>query len=514
MGSHYIQVGKLKFDQELMDIVCPAVGYTPELICPAAGYEKIDDGTFVEPITVPEPGTDEIVLLCSNEGLGRIRFNVKGDHVVEIYNSNNNIIYSQNLASNGLFDYSFPGINLEYFIVRIFPQSGQNITAFKRNMFSGYEVNYPILSASFNTPHLASMQDMFRNVRFLKACKFLSTLDVVTNCSYSFSYTDVGSFVFPESMAEATTLAYMFFGAGIKTLNMNNCLLPKVTSLQSFIHTTQYLRYVNMKMYVPKCTVFTNMMNTVGLAKEIVCDFDVEENSAVVVSTGFLQNSPNVEKFISPYFKLKTSSLSFNNAIVGCIKLKEVTLRGDINVYQSPPTVATTTPSLEYLKMWNSASGINICVVPELSSGSLKFKELILPEILSSSNAIQPGTFNSIEKISGTCLTNTPVTLFRCQSIVLNTLNCPGLPAEAVQLGAVGGKLESVDIEWANSTYISQNNPRIILDGNMSSSEIDRIFGLLPVVSDGQQIRVNYNPGFSSCTPSIAQAKGWTVLGA
>lgn len=48
---------------------------------------------------------------------------------------------------------------------------------------------------------------------------------------------------------------------------------------------------------------------------------------------------------------------------------------------------------------------------------------------------------------------------------------------------------------------------------NLSATALDEIFTNLPIVT-GKTITVTNNPGSATCTPSIAQAKGWTVVGA
>ena len=73
-------------------------------------------------------------------------------------------------------------------------------------------------------------------------------------------------------------------------------------------------------------------------------------------------------------------------------------------------------------------------------------------------------------------------------------------------------KLTHVDVDWANSPWNSGSSPTIRIRANLDANEINRIFGLLPTVVDGQSINVVSNPGYATCDKTIAQNKGWTVL--
>jgi hypothetical protein len=47
---------------------------------------------------------------------------------------------------------------------------------------------------------------------------------------------------------------------------------------------------------------------------------------------------------------------------------------------------------------------------------------------------------------------------------------------------------------------------------SFSASELNKLFTELPVTTRTATIRVNSNPGAATCTPSIATAKGYTVV--
>src|SRR5690554_4501715 len=85
MGSHYIPVGKIKIDKEILDIACPAAGYgetppPPEIYCPANGYEAPEPFTEEpEPPLIP-PGDGEFVFLVDNTLSAYIRFNIVGNY--------------------------------------------------------------------------------------------------------------------------------------------------------------------------------------------------------------------------------------------------------------------------------------------------------------------------------------------------------------------------------------------------------------------------------------------------
>ncbi|MFV0269884.1 MAG: hypothetical protein ACK5HT_22425, partial [Draconibacterium sp.] len=70
--------------------------------------------------------------------------------------------------------------------------------------------------------------------------------------------------------------------------------------------------------------------------------------------------------------------------------------------------------------------------------------------------------------------------------------------------------LEYIDIDWTNT--VNNGVTLITLSYNqMDATELDRIFTALPTVTGSETSTVTGNPGAATCTPSIAEAKGWTV---
>lgn len=52
-----------------------------------------------------------------------------------------------------------------------------------------------------------------------------------------------------------------------------------------------------------------------------------------------------------------------------------------------------------------------------------------------------------------------------------------------------------------------------VANGGLSAAQINGLFADLKPVTDGQTVNITGNPGVSTCNPSIATSKGWTVIG-
>lgn len=52
-----------------------------------------------------------------------------------------------------------------------------------------------------------------------------------------------------------------------------------------------------------------------------------------------------------------------------------------------------------------------------------------------------------------------------------------------------------------------------VANGGLSAVQINGLFADLKPVTGGQTVNITGNPGVSTCSPSIATSKGWTVIG-
>ncbi len=82
----------------------------------------------------------------------------------------------------------------------------------------------------------------------------------------------------------------------------------------------------------------------------------------------------------------------------------------------------------------------------------------------------------------------------------------------SISLETVGtANTNYIEIEWTNSFTQTSAFTLSFANLQLDAIEIDRIFTVLPSTSYGT-INVIGNPGYATCDPSIATAKGWTVL--
>ncbi|HSW67355.1 MAG TPA: hypothetical protein VLH16_02120, partial [Bacteroidales bacterium] len=70
--------------------------------------------------------------------------------------------------------------------------------------------------------------------------------------------------------------------------------------------------------------------------------------------------------------------------------------------------------------------------------------------------------------------------------------------------------LNTIEIDWANSNWESVSVPQLAISAALNTTEVERIFTALPVVS-GKDLNLFFCDGFANANRSIAAAKGWSV---
>jgi hypothetical protein len=547
MPSHYIQVGKLKIDQALMDVICPAAGYTPELICPAAGYEKVIPDYVPDPAipVVTNLSDESIVLICGTGAGGNIAFVVNvssGTCTYEIYGAGNTLLATSTIVSGGTFTYTFTNDMAgyesangdKYFKLHFHPTTGgESITIFR---VSSTTVVYDIIEAYINAPNItllnfdnsqvlrkawlcASMDSLnmltayklFQKTYSLEEVTLPTSMSAQTNTQYWFSYSGVPSVVMPATMTALVDMRYTFRYGKQKYITMpgnapnaansrldylcadtpslKKVIFPDSFDAQMFTYQTFSNSAIEEVVFPAGCT-FTYWTNLFQNCPNLLGEFTLAQDVSNVYLNDVFYNCPKVTKVT---FQGNGSAVtSFNNAVSIMPNLKELIFPENMDS-ATPLTspVGSTLPSLTKitlpLSMTGVATGQSITGLFSNYSGLSNVREI--STCVWGTNLLTLTTVNAKQ-----------LKIFNQPTLRLSGINCNGTSL------ASPSALEYFDIDFANST----GNINLKWN-NLGTTEINRIFTALPAVDPARTISISGNPGYATCDPSIATAKGWTV---
>ena len=219
MGSHYIPVGKIKIDKEILDIACPAAGYgetppPPEIYCPAEGYIPDPSIYHEDPIITeaPRPPVGQIRLIATDSGSRHIQFKCQVSsskkYVVTVTGADGTIIETQTKNNNAVFSTFVPlgaGYIAEgytYYYIDIAPEDGYDLTLFQATINTTYDgLGGYMIAAYFNAPEISDLSLMFKNNKRITYIEFVSNVNNLTTlkeCCYGAD--ELEKFVFPAQM--------------------------------------------------------------------------------------------------------------------------------------------------------------------------------------------------------------------------------------------------------------------------------------------------------------------------
>lgn len=550
MGSHYIPVGKIKIDKEILDIACPAAGYTPELICPTAGYELvvppfIKDEEWPE---LPQSFDDEIVLLVSSQIGGLLRYNIKCD----VSNDFNYAIYGEGnvlleAGTNGSMSFTkdfsemeggYQATGYQTFIIRITPIIGQYLTSFTP-ITPLTDVN-PIIEANINAPNLTVCS--FQNCQILKKVSFCEMMNSwnggTTTVNRPFQYTySLEEVTMPKSLNGMVYMNYFFNGSGVRKIvfpeNMpalkvldycfNNCEIkeiiypintPLLESARNFIAGTSNLKKVIMPVSDVMASYSSFASGASALEEAII---PISFPLSLFQATYIFNNCKKLKGEI--IFPEMPNVANIDNNFANCMNIKKAGYSG-----VSPAALTSTT---------NLANGVSLLeefIYPEIMDNAVQLRppqnSLFLKKV------ILPISLQGCEKAFGDSQTGldwntTPnveeITTCDNWGVHIHILHIYYLPKKlkqfdqpAFKISGTSGTSMSITyakmLEYFNVDFSTVTGNLYLRYCNFPDTELNRIFGALPVVTGGQSIDVRNNPGTAACTPSIAEAKGWTVI--
>lgn len=507
--THYIPVGNLQLDGVSIDpaIYCPANGYpdpnapeTLEQYCPAHGYYDptqpipyIPDPAI--PAIIPDDGT--ITLIMTTQMDAAISASASATYPFypkwEIYGAGDQLIYSE---TGNAFFYEFPssgGIGLknghQAFKI-VISSTGTPITSFQFTKRTGYaSAGWPVLEAHIKCASLTSLYRAFLAQKMIGYVKLYGAHNSLMNMSESFkdcteikeiqmnvelnSLSNLYSAFFntpeldvltlPESMPELTDLYNAFRQCGLKTQPPLPAHLPKVYRMS---YAYMGMERMTMHLKIPSIPIKCSI---IGIA----------QNCTKITKASFLSGM------------LPGDATTTLNAFTGCTELLELDMGnetwGDNAFLYSMAGVASSIPNLRTIKLPPKFIGINPTAGISIGYNDFSIKSL---------NTADWSECDPLKVIIGLL----GLISFNQPTLKCNLLDFRGTFARPALL-------ESIEVDWGNSTFTSGINLSYC---NLDSMELDRIFNVLPAVA--ATINVTQNPGYATCDKTIATAKGWTVL--
>jgi len=510
MGSHYIPVGKIKIDKEILDIACPAAGYSetpppPEIYCPAKGYYDPNEPLKYDPdpnLPAAEPGTGEIILICTTQldAAINVRTNTStGQANYSVYGANDTLISSQDINSGATFFYEFPasgGIELESgleaFKVVITPVTG-NLTQFTCVALSGWApLGWPILECHVKCPDLTSFYRAFKDQKYTRLIKFYGEANLLTSLAEMASgTTNLLECHLPSSLNALSTMLSAFLNSGVENVNIQATSLPALTI------ATNVFRGSKIKL-----NPFSNIAQLPLLQK-----MDYGFYQCINLNTPLILPEMPVGKYflgLAQYSSITklifqgvmngnmTNANSITNIVSHCMNCIEVVM----------PTEMTNLYTFNYT--WRNAPSLKKITLPD---------KVVLTNNESSYWFSGVGTSevsNNIEEVTicGDWTTPAAFTFSLTFPKKLKIFNQPTL--KVTRMGNVQGgeNLEyfNVDLSGLDPQYVAY-----FKNHNFNAAELERISGQLPVVATGE-VDFTGNPGYATFDKTIAEGKGWTVL--
>ena len=520
MGSHYIPVGKLKIDAEILDIACPAAGYgttppDPSIFCPAHGYSQ-DPTVWVAPVTYPDPAAEQILLLCDDLGQGVISVSMNvtsGSRKFEVLPVDfSTVIFSTTFAASNTYIFPTQGTGTKY-IVRLSPATvGEKITLFQAySGFTGYNIDWRILQAKFNTPNIVNLSSAFQNMTSFKECIFLSNMNSLTTLANAFSYTAIEKVTWPSQMNALTAMNAIFSNTPSLRKMIFPGSLPALTTLSSGFNTSSVTEVVlpatlGAATNISFAQLFYNDFLLEKVTYPISCDH-ISDTSQM-----HYQNYKLAQEIILPPlpYLVSAGSMFYN-----CYLIPKITFTGASDLCTSLDSLCYYCKSLTQLSLPTSMNALTTSW-NNMIAGCNIIQKVTLPNSMTALSGT-PNTFNSayVLKDLTTCAqwsANQMNLLFYSQKLA--AFNQPTLRVANLKIGysssdPLRAPFTTCEIDWTNSSY-SGSSPQLTLWGNMAAAELNRIFTALPTVV-GKTIDVRGNPGYATCTKTIATAKGWTV---
>ena len=363
-------------------------------------------------------------------------------------------------------------------------------TAAKVNSFASafYSCN-SILSITMpsSLPLLSNCMSTFSSCRMLTTinfCTYTPALLICTNMCYADQ--SLISFTFPTTLNSLTKLDYTFgWCYAIKSINMpTSC--PEVNTMYQFAANCYELINITLPSNLSKVTTL----------------YQSFQNCYQLTTISYPANMDAVlTAYACHFYNNKLASITMPTSMNSCTTLGQF----------CQANAGTSLTSFTFPASMTGLTTMNACLF-----GQNAITSITLPPSLPSITDVS--SMNGSLLLSSLTVCTWPSTMVNAGSFIsgrlLASFNQPTLRVSNFSYSGgplLGNLLTSINIDWVNSTFNFQASPLTINYAQLSSATIDSIFTALPTVT-GKTVNVMFCAGSAGCTPSIAQAKGWTVL--
>ena len=492
----------------LDDAVGDMLNPDPAVYCPINGYNPEPKPEQVPDDPVVPVGEGEYVFLVDNSLGASVAFYATPAYTIELTEMDGTIIQTFNRASgySQIFELPFGGYK-QYF-VRMRGTSAE-ITYIRRGT-SPVPVLQPILYAWLNCKsNLISLQSFMDGVVAFKGLTIQGDVSRVTSFDTAFRNSGIEEFDFPVNMPALRSTTRMFESSNIINFRMPGTNSP-ITNMTYMFYATGKLKKLEMNITVPLSagSNFLDYMCSYSSLEELALNFSVGKAATINLGFAHLCNTcSKLKKAVLPYLTGECNNASiFEN----CSELASIEFRGLFVNFSSATTGAKNCFKLKEL-IFNTPSllGSTLTIFHQSNSNNI-IEKIIFPTDLCLGHFFA-SYFPFLKELKGTFSSTESTTIDYGYRYPLEVVDVPNLPASLLGLGSNTHRLsiKYVNIDWANSSFsITQNNVNIHCD--IDATEINRIFGLLPAMT--KTIDVRNSTGAAGCDPSIATAKGWTVL--
>ncbi len=475
----------------------------PAIFCPAKGYYNPSDPTEYIPDPnlpeTPEPGTGEIILVCTtalDAAINVATYTSSGQAIYTIYGANDALIYSQNVSSGLPFFYEFPSVGgieltsgLQAFRVVITPSLGNIIRFSCRSKTSWAPLGWPILECHIKCPDLTLLSSAFLNQKYIQLIKFYGPADALIALSDFAEGTDnLKQCILPTSLESLNSMSQSFYNSGVENVIIQASSMPSLGSLSRAFSASK---------------IKTNPLADIALLPSLTTYAQAFSNTSDLKVELVLPEAPICTSILYVALSSAISKLIFRGVMNGAISGTDI--QGIVVNAHNVTEVVMPTEMLnidDFIYTWRDA-------------GSLK--KITLPLIANLSHAGQgayfwfKGTSNSVKSDNveemTECNWTVPPTYFLSLSPPrkMTSFNQPTLKPNRVSVTSSSLTYFNIDFSGLDPAY------EISLRSNQfDAAELERISGLLPVVDSGI-FRCGYNPGYNTFDKTIAEAKGWTV---
>jgi len=495
----------------------------PAIYCPANGYLPPYQ-YFESPIEVTTVYDESIVFILDTDITNifdkfYIGADTTGNYIFSYYDENETLLREDIIAVATAYytvNEEIPDSTMRYVKCIVTLQNGSSYFVRLSSSVTS-AVSTCAVAIYANTPNL-NTNVMFRGHVNLKIVQFLCNLDYVGTMDYLLHTTGVERFVMPQSMAALTQMQYVLidaadirsfiFPAGFsapllvnlfyfsaRAYNLESIAIPDIPSLTDLSLGFYYSRL--------KALEITGCEAMEDISQMLEYSFGLE-----ILSLPSFPNLTDGSRVLSRLTSLRKVTFSGEYAITGsdwlqyCTNLYELHYPRQVNAYGS----SLTDISLGAL------TNLRIIEVPDYLNFSANYAMDFI--------RISAGsTTNVIRKVYGDFeFASDEATIFYLATYYKDNLEEVNLPKCKIARISIGGnlttyfkKLTTVEVDWANSSYLG-TSPQIQFSAPFDTAWLDAMFTALPTVTGGQTIDVRFCDGYAGCTPSIATAKGWTVL--